>query len=64
MTDSHEYRLTIEFVISPNASKEEISAFVKTVQVSSCLNAGDNEEGPFLHGEVTDVQIKRVPSHD
>jgi hypothetical protein len=63
MTDVHEYRLTIEFVISPNASKEEISAFVNAVQESSCLNAGDNEEGPFLHGEVTDVQIKRVPSH-
>jgi hypothetical protein len=64
MTDMHEYELTIKFVVSPNASGKDITTFAKELHGSSCLNAGDNEEGPFLHGLVRDVQITRTVLHD
>jgi hypothetical protein len=58
-----EYELTISFVVSEEETPESVTEFIKALPVGRrMLNAGDNEEGPFLLGTVTDVKITRRPA--
>jgi hypothetical protein len=62
MTD--EYTITMVFRVGQEETPAELSEFVKAVQGKTSLNAGDNEEGPFLCGQMIDVQISRAVLRD
>lgn len=55
MTD--EYTIIMVFRVGREETPAELSEFVKAVQGKTWMNAGDNEEGPFLRGQMIDVQI-------
>lgn len=58
---THRYELDITFVLDKNTAEDEIRTFLNAFKNVTYLNAGDNEEGPFLHGQVTNLGISRYP---